>query len=169
MTTPVCGHCACARSDALSGCFWRDVWFCSHVCSHAAGDRSACLGWDCGCTGYAKKRRLLRDHRTQMRLMQDIIDEHELGLLLEEDVVDHTGNTGFWLGYDTGHGGLDEGSEAEDPEADAKEEVQELRKEATDQQGLVAAVQGALECRAIATDLERARMRLEDHRSLGIA
>ena len=101
--------------------------------------------------------------------MQDIIDDHDLASELEEDVVAETGNTGFWLGYDTGFGGMDEGSDAEDPEADATEEVQELRKEATDQQSLVAAVQGALECRAIATDLERARMRLEDHRALGIA
>ena len=104
-----------------------------------------------------------------MRIMQHIIDYHDLAPELEEDVVAQTGNTGFWLGYDTGSGGMDEGSDAEDPEADAKEEVRDLRQEAADQQGLVSAVQGALECRAIATDLERARMRLEDHRALGIA
>ena len=169
MATPVCGRCGRNGSDSLPGCRWRDVWFCSRVCSHAAGDHSACLGWDCGCTGYAKKRRLLRDHRAQMRIMQDIIDEHDLGWQMEEDVVAETGNTGFWLGYDTGFGGLDEGSDAEDPEADAKEEAQELRQEATSRQDFLAAVQGSLECRAIATDLERARMRLEDHRALGIA
>jgi len=104
-----------------------------------------------------------------MRIMQELIDDHDLASELEEDVVAQMGNNTFWLGYDTGFGGMDEGSDAEDPEADAKQEVQDLRQEATDQQGLVAAVQGALECRAIATDLERARMRLEDHRSLGIA
>ena len=149
---------------SLARCLVLQLFF-----AHAAGDHSACLGWDCGCTGYAKKRRLLRDHRTQMRIMQDIIDDHDLASELEEDVVAQTANTGFWLGYDTGFGGMDEGSDAEDPEADAKEEVRVLRQEAGDQQGLVAAVQGALESRAIATDLERARMRLEDHRALGIA
>ena len=169
MSTLVCGQCGRVGFEPLSGCCWRDVWFCSHVCSHAAGDRSACLGWDCGCTGYAKKRRLLRDHRTQMRIMQDIIDDHDLASELEEDMIAQTGNTGFWLGYDTGYAGLDESSDTEDPEANAKQEVQELRQEATSQQGLVTAVQGALECRAIATDLERTRMRLEDHRALGIA
>lgn len=101
--------------------------------------------------------------------MHEIIDYHDLASELEEDVVAQTGNNGFWLGYDTGFGGLDEGSGEEDPEADAKQEAQELRQDATAQQGLVAAVQGVLECRAIATDLERARMHLEDHRALGIA
>ena len=168
MSRPACGQCGLGFIPS-SVCCWRDVWFCSRVCAHAAGDHSACLGWDCGCTGYAKKRRLLRDHRTQMRIMQELIDDHDLASELEEDVVAQMGNNTFWLGYDTGFGGMDEGSDAEDPEADAKQEVQDLRQEATDQQGLVAAVQGALECRAIATDLERARMRLEDHRSLGIA
>ena len=104
-----------------------------------------------------------------MRIMEDIIDSHDLAWEMDEDMVAQTGNTGFWLGYDTGFGGMDEGSDAEDPEADAKQEVQEIRREAADQQGLVAAVQSALECRAMATDLERARMRLEDHRALGIA
>ena len=104
-----------------------------------------------------------------MRIMEDIIDSHDLAWELDEDMVAGTGNTGFWLGYDTGFGGMDEGSDAEDPEADAKEEVRDLRQEAGDQQALVAVVQGALESRAIATDLERARMRLEDYRALGIA
>jgi hypothetical protein len=169
MTTHVCGLCNRAHSDALPGCSWQGVWYCSHVCSHTAGDRSACSEWDCGCTHYAKKRRLLREHRKQMRVMQDLIDDHGLASELEEDMVAETGNNGFWLGYDTGFGGMDEGSDVEDPEADAKEEMQDLRQEAADQQRLVSAAQGVLECRAIATDLERARMRLEDHRSLGIA
>ena len=169
MSAPACGHCSRVRSDPLLGCHWRDAWFCSNVCAHAAGDRSACLGWDCGCTNYAKKRRLLRAHRTQMRIMHEIIDDHGLAPELDEDLVAETGNTGFWLGHDTGFGGLDEGSGEEDPEADATQEVRQLRQEARDQQVLVAAVQGALECRAIATDLERARMCLEDKRALGIA
>ena len=100
--------------------------------------------------------------------MQEIIDVHDPASDAY-NVVAETGNTGFWLGHDTRFGGMDEGSDAEDPEADAKQEVQKVRQEGTDQQSLVAAVQGALDCRGIATDLERARIRLEDHRGLGIA
>ncbi len=84
-------------------------------------------------------------------------------------MMEETGNTAFWLGHDDGAGGVDEASDGEDPEADAKQEVRELRQEAASQQSLVAAVQGVLEIRSTTTDLERARMRLEDLRLLGIA
>lgn len=104
-----------------------------------------------------------------MRIMQDLIDDHGLASECEDELIAETGDNGVWLGHDTGAGGLDEGSDAEDPEADAKQQVAELRQQAADQQRLVQAVQGALECRFITTDLERARMRLEDHRALGIA
>jgi hypothetical protein len=161
---PVCGHCGRPESPER-GCFWRDVWYCSDVCRHAAGDRSGCGGWDCGCTQYAKKRRLLCNHRVQMRVMQDLIDDHDLQSECEEAIIAETGNTGFWLGHDTGPGGLDEESDCEDPEAAAKHEASQLRQEAADRRGLVAAVQGALECRAITRDLERARMQSEDYRA----
>jgi len=150
----------------MPGYFWRDVWYCSRVCAHAAGDRTACLGWECGCTHYAKKRRLLRNHRENMRIMDDVIVDNGLEQELEHRLIEETGNTNFFLGLDEG---LDEPSDAEDPEQKLRATVDSLRTEAADQSALVHAVQGALVCRAIATDLERARMRLEDHRSLGIA
>jgi hypothetical protein len=121
------------------------------------------LGWDCGCTEYAKKRRLLCEHRVQMRIMQDIIDDHGLDSECEDAIIAETGETGFWLQHDTEAGGVDEGSDCEDPEAAAKHEANELRQEAADRRGLVAAVQGALECCAITRDLERARMQSEDY------
>jgi hypothetical protein len=130
--------------------------------------------WECGCTQYAKKRRLLRNHRTEMRIMQSIIGAHGLASELEEELLAETGNTGFPLGLDTETGGMDEDSD-HDPEADLKQQVQELRQEAADQQSdqyrVIAAVLAELDSRSIATDLERARARmsLEDHRSLGIA
>ncbi len=43
--------------------------------------------------------------------------------------------------------------------------VDGLRAEAADHQAMVHAVQGALECREVRLDLERARMHLEDARS----
>jgi hypothetical protein len=123
------------------------------------------LGWDCGCTEYAKKRRLLCEHRVQMRIMQDVIDDHGLDSECEDAIIAETGNTGFWLQHDTEAGGVDEGSDCEDPEAAAKHEANELRQEAADRRALVAAVQGALECCAITRDLERARMQSEDYRA----
>ena len=108
------------------------------------------------------KRRLLRDHRTNMRIMDGIIDEHGLSPELEERLVDETGNTNFFLGEDTD---LDEDSDQEDQEAIARQRVKDLLQESKDKQAFVAAAQDTLVCRAVATDLERTRMQLEDLRA----
>ena len=97
-----------------------------------------------------------------MRIMDDIIDEHGLSSELEERLVDETGNTNFFLGEDTD---FDEDSDQEDPEAVAKQRVNDLLQESKDKQAFVAAAQDTLACRAVATDLERARMQLEDLRA----
>ena len=52
-------------------------------------------------TGYAKKRRLLREHRRSMRIMQELVNENGLTSELEERLTDETGNTNFWLGVDS--------------------------------------------------------------------
>ncbi len=137
-------------------------WVCSRECGHAAGDRSGCLRWNCGCTDYAKKWRLLREHRVNMRVMDDVILDNGLDEELEDRLVQETGNTNFFLGLDAD---LDEPSDAEDPEEELRATVDGLRAEAADQRSLVQAVQGALECRGVLLDLERARMELEDLRS----
>ena len=142
---PTCPHCGACSPD-LEGFRWRGVWYCNQACSHAAGDRTACYR-GCGCTGYARKRRRLRAHREQMRIMQDVIEAYGLEDEVEDAIFEETGNTGFWLGIDDGPDGMDEGSGGEDPEADALQLVRELRSEAADQQALVSAVAGALECR----------------------
>ena len=120
------------------------------------------FGQDCGRTKYSKKRRLLRNHRTNMRIMNDIIEEHDLSDELEQRLIDETGNTNFWLGEDND---MDEDSDQEDPEALATNKIIALLHENDDKQSLVEAVQGALSCRAMATDLDRARMQLEDLRA----
>ena len=104
-----------------------------------------------------------------MRIMDEFVDSAGIARELEDAIIDTTGNTGFWLGEDDSPGGMEEDSDGEDPEATAKQQVRELRQEATDRRAFVEAVQGALEYRAVATDLERARMCLEDYRSLGLA
>ena len=135
---------------------------CSRECGHAAGDRSGCLGWHCGCTGYAKRRRWLRGHRVNMRIMDDLLFDNGLDEELEDRLLQETGNTNFFLGLDA-H--LDEASDAEDPEQEQRATIESLRSEATDQSTMVQAVQGALECRDMRLDLERTRMALEDMRS----
>jgi hypothetical protein len=115
-----------------------------------------------GCTGYAKKRRLLREHRIEMRIMTNVIHEHDLDEALEDRMVEETGNNGIWLGECS----MDEDSDEEDPEATAHLTVHALRRESAGMQNMVQAVRGALECRAVLTDLERARMQLEDLRGI---
>ena len=90
-----------------------------------------------------------------MRVMDNVIHENGLDEELEDRLIDETGNTNFWLGQDVD---LDEPSDEEDPE-------QQLRAEAADRRAMAQAVQGALECRGVLLDMERARMELEDLKS----
>ena len=106
---------------------------------------------------------MLRAHREEMRVMMDVIEAGDLEEVLEDEMVAQTGNTGVCLGiYDSD---MDEPSDAEDPEAALKKEVAGLRAEAADTRAFMSAVQGALDCRSVMLDLERARMVLEDLRS----
>eukprot|EP00973_Karenia_brevis_P051233 7116414-Karenia_brevis.AAC.1 len=84
-----------------------------------------------------------------------------------EDISEDFGCEVFDMHEDLGPGGMDEDSDAGDPEAGAKEEARALRTESADQQNLVQAVQGALDCRRVLNDWERALMALEDVRSVG--
>ena len=97
-----------------------------------------------------------------MRIMDDVIRDHGLAEELEERMVEETGNSNFWLGHQRK---MDEDSDQEDPEAIAKQRVKDLLQESKDKQAFVAAAQDTLACRAVATDLERARMQLEDLRA----
>ena len=94
--------------------------------------------------------------------MDDLIDEHGLSPDLEERLIDETGNTNFFLGEDSE---MDEGSDKDDPEAVADQRANALLQESKDKQAFVAAAQDALACRAAVTELERARMMLEDLRA----
>ena len=60
---------------------------------------------------------------------------------------------------------IDETSDAEDPEADAKEEAEALRQEAADTRAFIEATPSYVENRSLLTELERARMMLEDQYS----
>ena len=93
-----------------------------------------------------------------MRVMENVLETEGLSGMTEW-LMNETGNTAFWLGIDDE---MDEPSDAEDPEAALKKEVAGLRAEVADTRALVSAVQGALDCRSVLQDLERARMQLED-------
>ena len=155
----VCGQCHAPQTSAAQGLWWQDRWFCGAVCSHAAGDRTACHGRSCGCTAYAKKRRWLRAHREELRIARDLIADHGLEAELENRMLRETGNTGFWLGSDDE---LDEPSDADDPEETLRVEVAGLRAEASDRTSMVQAVEGALQCRARVLE-SRARSRSPRH------
>ena len=137
-----------------------------HICR--CGKCFHCFGYRCDCTRYAKKRRLLREHRQEMRVMVELLEERGLERELEERLVEVTGNTQFWLGVDDDGPnamGMDEGSDQEDPEAVAKDRVRSLLGEAEDRTKLLEAVEGAASNRAIVKDVEHARMRLKDSRA----
>ena len=81
----VCGKCHGPIEDPFK---FRDVVYCCMQCCHDAGDRRHCRRGVCGCTGFAIKRRQLREHRQKMRVMEDLIVagnlEDELEVLMEE-------------------------------------------------------------------------------------
>ena len=154
--TRICDQCHVVKHDWTinDGCFWMDNWYCSKVCRHDAGDRTAC--WKkCACTRYAKKRRILRAHRAEMRIMDDFIWDHGLGHELNLHMLDEIGNPGLWLGYSSE---FDETSDKEDPE-------KTLRKEIDDKRHFLEAAKSTLILRQITTEVERARMEMEDMRS----
>jgi hypothetical protein len=119
--------------------FFLGSWYCSRRCAHDGGDRTACNGWDCGCTRYSKMRRMLRKHRAQMRITEDYLVENGFDEELEDRIIEETGNTPIHLDRDSE---MDEHSDAPDPEADLREEVRALRQEAADQRAFIAASRG---------------------------
>ena len=113
-------------------------------------------------TPFAKKRRLLHEHRAQMRVMEGLIEQNNLTDEYEVEVMVELGSTPFWLGYDSGPDGMDEESECEDPDAALHRENEDLRRETTDQQAFISAVQDLRAYERMRLDLERARVQLED-------
>ena len=121
--------------------FLGDKRMCNFKCMHDAGCRAHC-GPGCGCTGYAIKRRMLREHRELLRCMECIISENNLYEELDalwQNNRDPRPSRDICLDYDPE---MDEESDAEDPE-------QQLRNELADRSALIEAVNGALECRRV--------------------
>ena len=118
--------------------FYDDKRMCNLKCMHDARSRAHC-GPGCGCTAYALKRRMLREHRQLMRCMQVIVSKNRLNeelIELWQDYCPDRCSRDICLAWDPE---LDELSDAEDPE-------QQLRAELADRSAMIQAVQGALEC-----------------------
>ena len=134
-----CSQCGAALPlEAPLRYFYDDKRMCNLKCMHDAGSRAHC-GPGCGCTAYAFKRRMLREHRQLMRCMQVIVSKNRLNEELAELWQDYCPvrcSRNICLASDPE---LDELSDAEDPE-------QQLRAELADRSAMIEAVQGALEC-----------------------
>ena len=125
---------------------------------------------DCTCpdlTGYSKKRRLLREHRKTMRVMERVILDNNLGVAFSHELNAAPGAPQDWDVQECPH--LDESSDMEDPEKKANESLQEYKKEVADKERLfeVAVLETArrsVEDKQVHLDLERARMEMEDLR-----
>ena len=105
-----CGHC---QGLVVSSYRWKAVDYCSNKCRHDAGNRDHCKR-GCGCTGFAIKRRQLRNHRRTMRIMHRVIGEFDLWDELDEELMERLGNLGASVGLEHDHE-MDEDSDAEDP------------------------------------------------------
>ena len=84
---------------------------------------------DCTCpdvTGYSQKRRLLREHRKTMRVMQGIIREYGLHGQYSEALQADTAQD-WWPRPD--YEELDESSDVEDPEKKARDDLEEYKRE----------------------------------------
>ena len=124
---------------------------------------------DCTCpdvTGYSQKRRLLREHRKTMRVMQGIIREYGLHGRYSEALQADTAQD-WWPGPD--YEELDESSDVEDPEKRARDDLEVYKREVADKETLfqIAVVETArrsVENNQVWLELERARMEREDLR-----
>ncbi len=129
---------------------------------------------DCTCpdvTGYSKKRRLLREHRKTMRVMERVILDNNLGVAFSHELNAEPGAPQDWDVHpdcpDCLH--LDESSDVEDPEKKARDDLEEYKREVADKETLfqitvVETARKSVEDKQVHLDLERARMEAEDLR-----
>jgi len=104
---------------------YRDSYYCGLPCMHDAGCRWVCRELDdCGCTKYAKRRRVLRETRDAMRVMTGVLVDNGLLETYEEE-LDETSLPEVALAADRGPGGADETSDHEDVEATLRATVAE--------------------------------------------
>ncbi len=125
---------------------------------------------DCTCddvTGYSKKRRLLREHRKTMRVIEEVILDNGLHGTYREVLNAAPGDPQDWDVQP--HPELDETSDVEDPEKVAINDWENYTLEMMDKEKLfeVADLRTARRAewnKQVHLDMERARMEREDLR-----
>jgi hypothetical protein len=140
-----CGHC---QGPVVHSYCWKAVDYCSNKCRHDAGDRNHCER-GCGCTGFAIKRRQLRNHRRTMRIMMRVIGQFDLWDDLDEELMKGLGNLGASVGLEHDHE-LDEDSDAEDPMVTQANELSNI-------DSIVQLSHNMVELAGVRRDLKRAR------------
>ena len=119
------GPCHGCGAQIQSPRMHRDSHYCGLPCMHDAGCRWVCCELDvCGCTSYAKRRRVLRETRDAMRVMAGVLVDNGLLEAYEEE-LDETSLPEVDLAADQGPGGADETSDHEDVEATLRATVAE--------------------------------------------
>jgi hypothetical protein len=138
----VCGKCHGPIEHPFE---FRGVNYCCMQCRHDAGDRRHCRRGVCGCTGFAIKRRQLREHREQMRLMWQVI--MACGF---EDEVERTMEEDGWPERVWDDAEMDERSDEEDPMVTQANELSNI-------DSIVQLSRNMVELAGVRRDLKRAR------------
>jgi hypothetical protein len=112
-------------------------WYCCFACRHLAGDRSTCRS-GCGCSRLARCRRRLRDHRAQMRVMEEYARSRRFRGGMIDAVQSSVGRMAYLGDLSSLDGSTSEGEE-DDNDA-LRAEVVGLRHENSDRQNLLCAV-----------------------------
>jgi hypothetical protein len=156
---PQCNKLLPGRPYSPSGGPLGNQDYCSFECAHAAGNRDDCKP-GCGCTGFERMRNLIRMDRDSMRVMDDIIMDHNLSW----EQIHRSDAAGAYV-FDVDRPLDDE----PDPEKVLQAEVAALRAERDEFERLRTITNMAaavLDHGAVVRDMERARMALEDSRGL---
>ena len=91
-----------------------------------------------------------------MRIMEDLLISYGHEDELEACLIEETGNTQFFLDENAE---MDENSDAPDPEAELREELRALRREAADQRAFFAAARGLVNMNVGVAPEERENVR----------
>jgi hypothetical protein len=121
------------------------VDYCCMQCCHDAGDRRHCRRGVCGCTGFAIKRRQLREHRQKMRVLERLIVDNGLEDELEEAMEEDGYPDRVWDDAE-----MDERSDAEDPMVTQANELSNI-------DSIVQLSHNMVELAGVRRDLKRAR------------
>ena len=136
------------------------VLCCSTRCYHAAGNRYFCAVLpNCGCTPYAKRRRVLRETRQTVRDMWEILEDNDLLDELSEVMVPNDLDP-----IPDGPGEADESSDVED-ETLTLRTIVAARTEADVLHQLVTSAAALAETQRLRSESEELRAESEELRS----